>query len=185
MKGEEVIELLSKILQGDELIVSSNGNVSRQTYNFLPRPQLYLRGSMGLPVSIGLGLALSQSENTVIVFTGDGNFLMGLSSLTTVSLINPSNLKIIVIDNQVHATTGGQATASSAINYEEMLNGMGITSVKSIDALDNRDNLLQLLKDVVEKPGLQILHLKVAKDELNLENIPWHPTEIKERFLNR
>jgi thiamine pyrophosphate-dependent acetolactate synthase large subunit-like protein len=173
MKGEEVIELTSKILQGDELIVSSNGNVSRQAYNFLPRPQLYLRGSMGLPVPIGLGLALSQPEKTVIVLTGDGNFLMGLSSITTVGLIKPSNLKILIIDNQIHATTGGQATASTSIDFEEMLKGMGITSVISTDTLDTGEDILQLLKETVEKRGLHILHLKVTEDDLNLENIPW------------
>ncbi|MHA1219840.1 MAG: thiamine pyrophosphate-dependent enzyme, partial [Candidatus Heimdallarchaeaceae archaeon] len=90
------------------LIVSSNGNVSRQAYNFLPQPQVYLRGSMGLPMSIGLGLALAQPEKQILVITGDGNFLMGLSSMTTIGNYKPANLKIIILDNAIYATTGGQ-----------------------------------------------------------------------------
>ena len=67
MKIEEVISKLNQVLKGDELIVSCNGNISRVAYHLLPRPQLYLRGSMGLPIAIGLGLALSQPKKTVIV----------------------------------------------------------------------------------------------------------------------
>ena len=46
MKGEEIIASLKEFISDDVLIVSSNGNVSRQVYNFLPQPQVYLRGSM-------------------------------------------------------------------------------------------------------------------------------------------
>jgi thiamine pyrophosphate-dependent acetolactate synthase large subunit-like protein len=108
MRGEEVIASLKEFISDDTLIVSSNGNVSRQAYNFLPQPQVYLRGSMGLPMSIGLGLALAQPEKQVLVITGDGNFLMGLSSMTTIGNYKPANLKIIILDNAIYATTGGQ-----------------------------------------------------------------------------
>jgi len=58
MKGHEIIELLGTLLKGNEFIVGSNGNISRQVFHYLPKPQIYLRGSMGLPLAVGLGLAI-------------------------------------------------------------------------------------------------------------------------------
>ncbi|MCG3227499.1 MAG: hypothetical protein H7645_11325 [Candidatus Heimdallarchaeota archaeon] len=185
MKGAEVIQKLNEYLTGEELIVSSNGNVSRQAYNFLPQPQVYLRGSMGLPVSIGLGLAISQPKKKVIVITGDGNFLMGLSSVTTVGFAKQNNLRILIIDNESYATTGCQETVSSALNYGEMVKGMGIESVMSIDLTKEKEMTSDLLDQFVNKEELQVLHIRVEIDDINLENIPWHPIEIKENFQNR
>ena len=185
MKGAEVIEKFNDFLTGEELIVSSNGNVSRQAFHLLPQPQVYLRGSMGLPVSIGLGLALSQPKKNVIVLTGDGNFLMGLSSVTTVGSIKPKNLRILIIDNESYATTGCQDTISPTIDYEEMIKGMGIDSVDSVDLTKVKELPTELLNKFINNDEVQVLHLRVEIDDINLDNIPWHPIEIKERFQNR
>ncbi|MHA1810379.1 MAG: thiamine pyrophosphate-dependent enzyme, partial [Candidatus Heimdallarchaeaceae archaeon] len=183
MKGAEVISKLSSILNGEELIVSSNGNVSRQVYHLLQGDQVYLRGSMGLPVPIGLGLALAQPKKTVLVITGDGNFLMGLSAMTTVAHVKPNNLKIIILDNELYATTGGQETVSSAIDYHTMIYGMGIDSVKSYDMRDDENMITEMLKDTLQESGLKILHLQVEEDTIPLDNIPHHPTKIKDNFV--
>ena len=184
MKGHEVIALLGENLQGDELIVSSNGNISRQAFHYLPKPQVYLRGSMGLPVAIGLGLAISQPDKKVIVILGDGNFLMGLGAMATVAYVKPSNLKILIIDNESYATTGGQKTTSSVINYEAMLQGMGLTAVESIRP-DNDSTIREKLNWFLEGDGLQVLHAKVQAGDPPLDNIPWHPRQIKNEFLAR
>jgi thiamine pyrophosphate-dependent acetolactate synthase large subunit-like protein len=72
----------------------------------------YNWGAMGSAVMVGLGLALSQPERKVIVFTGDGEMLMGLGSLCTVVQHKPSNLHIVVLDNEQYAETGMQKTAT-------------------------------------------------------------------------
>ncbi len=185
MKGAEVISKLSTILNGEELIVSSNGNVSRQVYHLLQGDHIYLRGSMGLPVPIGLGLALAQPNRTVLVITGDGNFLMGLSAMTTVAHVQPENLKIIVLDNEIYATTGGQNTVSSTIDYITMIQGMGINNSRSFDMSDSDHLISEILKDTTREQGLNVLHLKVEEDTIILDNIPHHPIDIKENFVNR
>ena len=185
MKGADVISQLNDILDGEELIVSSNGNVSRQAYHLLPGSQVYLRGSMGLPVSVGLGLALAQPEKTVIVLTGDGNFLMGLSSMATIAYLSPPNLKIIILDNQLYATTGGQETTSSKLDYKIMIEGMGITNVRSFDFSGLDHDIGELLQESLRYEGLDILHLQVEEDTIELENIPLHPEQITKNFQNR
>ncbi|MFX1519967.1 MAG: thiamine pyrophosphate-dependent enzyme [Promethearchaeota archaeon] len=184
-KGHEIIALLEQHLKGDELIVGSNGNISRQVFHYLPRPQVYLRGSMGLPMAVGLGLAISQPDRKVIVVTGDGNFLMGLGAMATISSINPSNLRILIIDNELYATTGSQKTVSSGIDYDALMRGLGINATESIQIHDNESIIQEKLSWFLGGEILQILHIKVQPGDPSFENIPWHPRKIKNEFLSR
>jgi thiamine pyrophosphate-dependent acetolactate synthase large subunit-like protein len=63
----------------------------------------YNWGAMGSAAMVGLGLALAKRERPVIVFTGDGEMLMGLGSIATIAQHQPSNLSIIVLDNEQYA----------------------------------------------------------------------------------
>src|SRR5438045_922660 len=58
----------------------------------------YLWGAMGSAAMVGLGLALAQPDRSVVVFTGDGEMLMGLGSFATIAQRRPPNLSIIVLD---------------------------------------------------------------------------------------
>ena len=65
-----------------------------------------LWGAMGNASMIGLGLALAQPARRVLVLTGDGDMLMGLASLATIATQAPSNLALVVLDNERHGETG-------------------------------------------------------------------------------
>lgn len=183
MKGHDVIEVLTKLTDDNDFVVSSNGNISREVYHLLPRPQLYLRGSMGLPVSVGLGLALANPEKRILVITGDGNFLMGLGSMTTAAFYRPSNLKILILDNQTYFTTGGQKTVSSVLNYSKFFESLNIeyhrSNVASLEK--NKSEIVSFMKSTV----FSVLHLRIDEFKLDLENIPWHPEEISRRIIDR
>ena len=70
------------------------------------RPEnFYSWGGMGCAISMGLGCALAQSDKKVWVITGDGEALMGLGSLATVAAQRPTNLAIIVLDNEHYGRT--------------------------------------------------------------------------------
>ena len=178
MHGYEIIQEIASMLSGDELVVSSNGNISRQVYHYLPRPQIYLRGSMGLAVPVGLGVALSYPERQILTIVGDGNLLMGLGSLATLSFVHPKNLKILILDNNLYATTGNQKTTSGILNYSLLLDGFGIPNLNPIlleDAIDVvRDKILKLLST----HELCILPALIGSDSPVLSNIPWHPEKI-------
>ena len=85
MIRKEAIRLISKKIVGD-VIVSANGYISRDLFEVNDKPtNFYMIGSMGLASSIGLGLALQNPKKMIHVFDGDGNILMNLGSLTTIS----------------------------------------------------------------------------------------------------
>ena len=68
---------------------------------------------MGLASSVGLGIALSRPEVTVVVFDGDGSILMNLGGLTTLARYRPKNLVHVVFDNESLLSVGGFPTATS------------------------------------------------------------------------
>lgn len=95
----------------------------------------YVLDSMGLPVAIGLGIALGRPENPekVVVIEGDGGLLMGFATLPTVGLLKPTNLVILVLDNGTYASTGGQPTAATTTDFVAVAEGCGIRGIHAED----------------------------------------------------
>jgi thiamine pyrophosphate-dependent acetolactate synthase large subunit-like protein len=95
--------------RGDALVVAGLGNPTFDVAAAGDTPlNFYLWGAMGGAAMLGLGLALAQPRRRILVFTGDGEMMMGLGSLATVSVEQPDNLAIIVLDNEHYGETGMQ-----------------------------------------------------------------------------
>jgi thiamine pyrophosphate-dependent acetolactate synthase large subunit-like protein len=60
-------------------------------------------------MAVGLGLALAQPHERVLVLDGDGSLLMQLGSLVSVAELQPPNLYHAVFENGVYETSGGQS----------------------------------------------------------------------------
>ncbi len=65
-------------------------------------------GCMGAASSLGLGLAIAQPSERVLVIDGDGSLLMQLGSLVSIAEHQPANLYHAVFENGVYHTSGGQ-----------------------------------------------------------------------------
>jgi thiamine pyrophosphate-dependent acetolactate synthase large subunit-like protein len=106
-------EVISALLAAreDVLVVTGLGSTAWDVTAAGDHPLNFpLWGAMGNSVMIGLGIALARPERRVMVITGDGEMLMGLGSLATVAVQRPTNLAVIVIDNQRYGETGMQVT---------------------------------------------------------------------------
>jgi sulfopyruvate decarboxylase subunit beta len=131
MNKMEAIGALLQRVSDDTLIVCCNGMIGRELFTVKDRPAtFYMIGSMGLGLSIGLGLALAQPSKKVIVLDGDGNVLMGMNVLASVASEAPKNLWHVVLDNETHASTGGQRTISGQIKLEEVALAAGYRAVQ-------------------------------------------------------
>ena len=98
----------------DAIVVTIMGAVAAELQSIGHRPNFfYLQHAMGLASSMGLGIALSRPELTVIVLDGDGSLLMNLGGLTTLARYRPKNLVHIVFDNESLLSVGGFPTATS------------------------------------------------------------------------
>ena len=129
MNKMEAIGALMERVSDDSLVVCCNGMIGRELFTAKNRPSnFYMIGSMGLGLSIGLGLALAQPKKKVIVLDGDGNVLMGMNVLASVASEAPKNLWHVVLDNQKHASTGGQRTISGQVKLEQVAAATGYRS---------------------------------------------------------
>ena len=133
MKRIDAIRCISKLLT-DEPVVVSLGHPAYDLYAAGDRPlNFYTWGSMGLTTSIALGLALACPDRRIVALDGDGSLLMNLGSLATIGAGAPPNLLIIVLDNGVHGTTGGQNTATAgAADLEGAARALGIAQARTV-----------------------------------------------------
>jgi sulfopyruvate decarboxylase subunit beta len=96
------------------VVVTIMGPVAAELQSLGHRPNFfYLQHAMGLASSLGLGIALSRPELTVVVLDGDGSLLMNLGGLTTLARYRPRNLVHVVFDNESLLSVGGFPTATS------------------------------------------------------------------------
>jgi thiamine pyrophosphate-dependent acetolactate synthase large subunit-like protein len=93
----------------DALFVSSLGTAtSALRLASQDGPHLYLGGAMGCGLAAALGVADCRPERDVIAIVGDGDLLMGASSLWTLSGLAPANLLLLLLDDGHYSITGGQ-----------------------------------------------------------------------------
>jgi thiamine pyrophosphate-dependent acetolactate synthase large subunit-like protein len=128
----EALKIITEVFPTEPTIVTLGATV-RELIATVGRREndFYVLDSMGLPVAIGLGIALGRPENPekIVVIEGDGGLLMGLSSLTTVGFLKPTNLVMLILDNGTYASTGGQPTAATTTDFAAVAGGCGIHGV--------------------------------------------------------
>ena len=126
---QEALTVVLKALPDAPVIVSL-GTTSREvTAIGLNDHHLHVLDSMGLNPAIGLGVALGVADRfseRVLVLEGDGGLLMGLSTLATIGLLKPANLLLVIFDDGTYAATGGQRTASAAVDFPRIAASCGI-----------------------------------------------------------
>jgi thiamine pyrophosphate-dependent acetolactate synthase large subunit-like protein len=166
---------------GDAPIVASLGHPTYDLFAAGDRPSnFYTWGSMGLASSIGLGLALGRPDLRVFVVDGDGSLLMNLGSLATIGWTAPSNLVLIVWDNEEYATTGGQQTATAqGADLAAVALALRVrASVTVRDARELRDAIVRAHVD----PGPWMINAKVAESAPQTKP-PLDCVFIKQRFM--
>ena len=114
MNRFDITKRLVGKLHRQEAVIGGVGNTNFDLWAAGQRPQnFYMLGSMGLAIPIALGVALAQPHRHVIALEGDGSLQMQLGCLTTVAMLKPKNLTMIIMDNGIYQITGGQPTPAS------------------------------------------------------------------------
>ncbi len=165
----------------DEPVVVSLGHPAYDLFAAGDRPlNFYTWGSMGLTTSIALGLALAHPGRRVVALDGDGSLLMNLGSLATIGACGPPNLFIIVMNNGVHGTTGGQiaATAGTA-DLEGAARAMGIPRTATVSDLASLEAVLQESRSI---PGPWFVAARVEESTPTAKP-PLDCVFIKQRFM--
>jgi sulfopyruvate decarboxylase beta subunit len=171
-----VLELLT-----DQPLIVCNGFPSREVFRLADRPaNFYMIGSMGVAPAIGLGVALSKPNKTVVVFDGDGNVLMGMGTLATVGALKPKNFIHVVFDNEVYGSTGNQPTVSRVVALDQVAKAAGY---RHVERVREREDLVYEFKDMLKKDGPSFLLVKVTEQVEDVDRVPLEPPEITRRFM--
>jgi thiamine pyrophosphate-dependent acetolactate synthase large subunit-like protein len=168
-------------LIGDDPVIASLGHPAYDLFAAGDRPaNFYTWGSMGLASSIGLGLAMARSDLRVVVLDGDGSLLMNLGSLATVGWTKPTNLVLVVWDNQEYGTTGGQETATAhGADLDAAARAMGIQSSITVRTTDE---LRAAVSRSLTVPGPWVIVAKVDEVQPSAKP-PRDCVFIKQRFM--
>ena len=139
-----------------------------------------LWGGMGGAAAMGLGLALAQPKRRVLVLTGDGEILMGLSSLATIGAARTTNLSIVVLDNERYGETGMQETHTArGVDLAAAAKACGFLVTSMVTTMDQ---VTKLRGDIHAAQGPLLAQIKVAPDKLPLVLPPRDGTHLKNRF---
>jgi len=163
------------------LIVANIGYPARELFAAADRPEnFYMLGSMGLASSIGLGLAVSQAQR-VCVIDGDGSVLMNLGSLATIAHHAPDNFCLVIVDNKVYGSTGGQPTYTGGkTDLAALAEAAGNKQVRRVSTK------AQLARALDEHEGhASIIIADTDPGNEDVPVIPLSAVAIKERFMAR
>ena len=133
---EDYYRALSDNLPEETLVVTSLGNASYLWATVRDAPEnFYLEDAMGLALPLALGLAVAQPNREVVVVEGDGGLLMHMGGLVTVGAVAPNNLTILLIQNGVHAASGGQALTNAELDIADIARAMGLKHAENITSV--------------------------------------------------
>jgi len=165
----------------DALVVTGLGSAAYDVFAAGDRVRnFYLWGAMGGAASIGLGLALAQPNESVVVITGDGEQLMGIGSLASIGAKQPNNLTIVVLDNGHFGETGMQRSHSSlGSDLVAVAKGFGIAD--SI-AVKTQDGYGGVAERILARRGPALAQVFIAPEEPPRALPPRDGVHVKNRF---
>lgn len=179
----EALEHVARLVpERKSVVIATTGYTGRELYALGDHAhQLYMVGSMGCASSFGLGLALARPDLRVVVLDGDGAALMRMGNLATLGAYHPPNLLHVLLDNEVHDSTGGQATVARYISFAAIAAACGYAEVSEGDDLSLLDEALQRRNGI----GPAFVHLKIAPGVAATPPRPGlAPADVLRRLMN-
>jgi thiamine pyrophosphate-dependent acetolactate synthase large subunit-like protein len=166
----------------DELVVTNLTSANFQ-WRALTEPRdaniydVYMSGA----TSVALAMAKCLPHRGVISLDGDGSILMGLSILLAVGQQNPSNLTIIIADNESYDAVGGHPTfTADKADLVAIAQGAGITNVWEVRELSE---FQRVIDEAFQADGASLINLKVEKGIKLRGNMNLDGIENKYRFI--
>ena len=174
-----VAEILER--RGNAAVVAGLGAPCWDTAAAGDHPlNFYTWGGMGGAAMIGLGIALAQPDRRVLVITGDGEMLMGVGSLATIAVQRPSNLGVIVLDNERYGETGMQDTHTRhGVDLAGMARAAGF---RSADTIYDKTELAAWLSGLEKATGPFFTVIKVSTENAPMILPVRDGTALKHRF---
>ncbi len=178
----QALKSISDLADKDTILLATTGKTGRELFEVEDKPNnLYMVGSMGCISSLALGLALARPDKKIIAIDGDGSALMRLGSFATNAYYQPKNMMHVVLDNNAHDSTGGQATVSHIVDFAGMASNVSYPVALQVNSLQELEEAIGQWK---KNPELTFVHLKISQGspaELGRPTVK--PFEVKDRLI--
>lgn len=176
-------KVLADVLPERRLVVTALGNASYLWAAINHRPEnFYVEDAMGLALPLAVGLALAQPERHVVAVEGDGALLMHMGALVTLGAAAPKNLTVLLIQNGVHAASGGQALTNATLDLAQLARSAGVGHAENIAALGD---FAPALRAAFSADGPHVFVLPTEPDiEVVRPPIAFDPVLTKHNFMS-
>jgi sulfopyruvate decarboxylase subunit beta len=180
---KDYYRVLAECLPEKALVVTALGNASYLWAVVKDAPEnFYFEDAMGLALPFALGLAVAQPERKVVVVEGDGGLMMHLGALVSVGAVAPRNLIILLVQNGVHAASGGQPVTSPDLDLAALGHCM---KLRQADNVGSAEDFQSALVGALQADGPSLLAL-ATKPDLDVVTPPmmFDPVATKRRFMD-
>jgi len=178
-RREFVAALIARL--PDALVITGLGSPTYDVFAAGDRDRnFYLWGAMGGASMMGLGLAIAQPAQQVVVITGDGEQLMGLGSLSTIGAQQPKNLTVVVLDNGHFGETGMQRShTSQGTDLAAVARACGIERSFQVGDMSGADRIAEAAR---ARDGACFAQVIVKADDLPRALPSRDGVHVKNRF---
>lgn len=176
-------KVLADVLPERQLVVTALGNASYLWAAINHRPEnFYVEDAMGLALSLAVGLALAQPGRRVVAVEGDGALLMHMGALVTLGAAAPKSLTVLLVQNGVHAASGGQALTNATLDLAQLASSAGVGHAENIMALGD---FAPTLRTAFSSDGPHVFVLPTEPDIAVVRPpIAFDPVLTKHNFMN-
>src|SRR5882724_4124706 len=118
MKRPDFLEVFARH-RGDIPTITGPGLMTRELFAVTgDDPTILYNMEMPYATPMCLGLAMARPNQRFVALEGDGSLIMALGVLTTIARYRPSNLTVIVLDNESFSTFGAGMTSATATGLD-------------------------------------------------------------------
>lgn len=130
MTRTDALKAIDAAFPTDPIVVNVGAAIREMVAAVGYKPNhLHILDSMGLPPAIGLGLSMGLAESKfekVVTIEGDGGLLMGFSALSTIGMLKPEKMVLVILDNGTYGSTGHQPTAAESTDFAATARACGM-----------------------------------------------------------
>ena len=159
---------VKKAMQGRKTIFC--GDIGCYTMgNAMPLDMVDTCLCMGAGLGIAQGVGHIEPDTSCFAFVGDSTFFAAAIPGVVNAVYNQAEMTLVVLDNSTTAMTGHQPHPGTGhtmmgevvakVNIEEVLQGIGVTAVETVNPLD-LDKSIEVVRKMAGMPGVKAIIFK-------------------------
>jgi len=183
MKRYTVIKKFINFLHDNDVAIFSGQEMCKEAYQYDRPGNFYIDEPFGITMSFSLGVAMS-TDKRVFIFIGEGDLLRDRSAVAQIAVSNCKNIYLVVLDNGIYQSAGGQPTIfNSIVSKKGFFYNLGFLVQDYTKHFYNRKfkQLQNIMNNLV---GPVCIFMEVSKGiKKDLKNIKISKVDMKDRLV--